>query len=85
MDDVEGATVRIDGRWATAWYQVVRGPLTDSGDPDEDPDTATDPDAVGDVGTEESEDKSGCGCAAVSGTSPLLWLLSLAIAARRRT
>jgi hypothetical protein len=85
VDDVEGATVRIDGRWATAWYQVVRGPLTDSGDPDEDPDTATDPDAVGDVGTEESEDKSGCGCAAVSGTSPLLWLLSLAIAARRRT
>lgn len=85
VSDIDGNSVTLDGRWATAWYQVVRPANQDTGSPDEDP-----PDAgVGDDVSLDADltppDKGGCGCSASAfGPGSIPWLLGLLVVARRR-
>lgn len=86
VSDFDGNSVTLDGRWATAWYQVVRPANQDTGSPGEEP-----PDAgVGDDVSLDADltppDKGGCGCSASAfGPGSMPWLLGLLVVARRRT
>lgn len=82
---MDGNSVVLDGRWASAWYQVVRPANPDSGSPDEDTeDDNLDEDGSADVDL-VAPDKGGCGCS-TGAFSPasVPWLLGLMVAACRR-
>ena len=51
VSDVDGNTVTIDGRWATAWYHVRRGELPD--EPDDGGDDPSTDDGAEDAGATE--------------------------------
>ena len=91
VDDVDGNTVVIDGRWKTAWYQVLRDvpdppPAVEPTPPtpDQDPasDTATRTEPVGAADADSSPKTSGssggsCAAAPSGSSTPIVWFIGL--------